>query len=279
MTTYAMMIDIERCNGCYNCFIACKDEHCGNDYAPIAAPQPEAGHYWMNIKEIERGQYPQVKVAYIPIPCMQCEDAPCVAAALDGAVYRRPDGIVVIDPVKAKGQRQIAAACPYRVIYWNEALALPQKCTFCAHLLDRGWKEPRCVQSCPADAIVFGDLDDASSEIARLKKAVDAERLKPDFQGEPKVWYRYLPKRFIAGEVVLADKKTECAQNVDVTLQQAGSVIARTVTNVYGDFEFEGLADDGEYDLLIAHPGYVTRNLPVRTRIDVSLGVVELTPG
>jgi Fe-S-cluster-containing dehydrogenase component len=278
MTTYAMIIDIERCTGCYNCFIACKDEHCGNDFTPITAPQPAAGHHWMNIKEIERGQYPQLKVAYIPIACMQCEDAPCIAAALEGAVYRRPDGIVVIDPVKAKGQRQIAAACPYRVIYWNEALALPQKCTFCAHLLDRGWKEPRCVQSCPADAIVFGDLDDADSDIARLKKAGGIERLHPDFQGTPKVWYRYLPKRFIAGEVVLADKKGECAPNVEVTLQQAGKVVATTTTNIYGDFEFDGLADDGEFSLLIDHQGYAARELRVRTRIDVSLGVVALTP-
>jgi hypothetical protein len=63
-----------------------------------------------------------------------------------------------------------------------------------------------------------------------------------------------------------------------VTLQQAGKVVATTTTNIYGDFEFDGLADDGEFSLLIDHQGYAARELRVRTRIDVSLGVVALTP-
>ena len=79
MANYALVIDVSKCSDCYNCFLACKDEHCGNDHPLVARPQPETGHCWMNIVERERGQYPKVKVASIPVTCMHCDDAPCVA--------------------------------------------------------------------------------------------------------------------------------------------------------------------------------------------------------
>ena len=142
MARYGMVIDITRCNGCYNCFIACRDEYWGNDYPPYSLAQPVTGHFWMRLMERERGKYPKVKVAYVPITCMHCEDAPCVKASPNGAVYRRQDGIVLIDPQKAKGQKNLVSSCPYRVIYWNEDKEIPQKCTLCAHLMDAGWKEP-----------------------------------------------------------------------------------------------------------------------------------------
>ena len=73
MTRYGMVVDITRCNGCYNCFLACRDEHCGNDFPPYSASQPHTGHYWMRLVEKERGQYPKVKVAYTAVPCLQCD--------------------------------------------------------------------------------------------------------------------------------------------------------------------------------------------------------------
>jgi len=135
----------------------------------------------MRIIERERGQYPRVKVAYNPVLCVQCEDAPCIEAALNGTVYSRPDGIVVIDPEKAVGQKQIVSACPYRVIYWNEEKNIPQKCSFCAHLLDKGWKEPRCVELCLAGAMIFGDLEDPNSEVSKLMASNKVETLHPEY--------------------------------------------------------------------------------------------------
>ena len=87
-------------------------------------------------------------------------------AAKDGAVYRRDDGLIVIDPEKARGQRAIAEACPLGMVYWNEELEAPQKCTGCAHLLDDGWAEPRCVDACATGALRYVDADEAADELA-----------------------------------------------------------------------------------------------------------------
>ena len=102
MARYGMVIDVSRCIGCYNCFLACRDEHAGNDHRPITLAQPAAGHRWINIREQERGSFPKVKVSHIPVLCLQCADAPCIGAATNGAVYRREDGIVLIDPDKVQ---------------------------------------------------------------------------------------------------------------------------------------------------------------------------------
>jgi len=269
-----MVIDINKCNGCYNCFLACRDEYCGNDYPPYSLAQPYTGHFWMRIIEKERGKYPKVKVAYTPLPCLHCDDALCIKAAHNGEIYRRPDGIVIIDPEKAKGQKQLLSSCPYRVIYWNEEKNIPQKCTFCAHLLDAGWKEPRCVEACPTGALAFGDLDNPNSEVSKLVASGEVEILHPEYDMKDKVSYIGLPKRFIAGAVVFGDKD-ECAENVSVTLMgEGGKKVIKT--DNYGDFEFEGLPADKEYSVKIEHPGYAPKEFSVQTKIDVYLGDIIL---
>ncbi len=233
------------------------------------------GHFWMRMVEKERGKYPKVKVAYSPVPCMHCDDAQCVRiAAQDKAIYKRPDGIVLIDPVKSKGQKNLVSACPYRVIYWNEEKQIPQKCTFCAHLLDQGWKEPRCVEACPTRALMFGDLDDPNSEVAKLVASGKVELLHPEYNMKDKVTYIGLAKKFIAGSVVFGDKK-ECAEHVTVTLIGDGKRQA-VKTNNYGDFEFEGLHDNKEYKVKIKHPGYKEQELSARTSADIYLGEIVL---
>jgi len=274
MTRYGMVVDITKCNGCYNCFLACRDEYCGNDYPPYSLAQPISGHFWMKIIERERGKYPKVKVAYMPMLCMHCDDAQCVKMSRNGSVYRRPDGIIIIDPEKSRGQKHLLSACPYQAIYWNEEAEIPQKCTFCAHLLDAGWKEPRCVEACPTGALVFGDLDDPDSPVSKLTSSGNVEVLHHEFDMKDKVTYIGLPKRFIAGSVVFGDKD-ECAENVTVMLRGEGET--KTVqTNNFGDFEFEGLPDDAEYSIKVEYPGYETKELNARTNIDVYLGDIIL---
>lgn len=275
MAKYGMVIDITKCNGCYNCFLACKDEYCGNDYSPYSSAQPMTGQFWMRMIERERGKYPKVKVAYTPLLCMQCDDAPCIEAAKNNAVYRRPDGIVIIDPEKAVGQKEIVSACPYRVIYWNEEKNIPQKCTFCAHLLDDGWKEPRCVEACPNEALVFGDIEDPDSKVSKLMASGKVEVLHPEYALKENVGYIGLPKRFVAGTVIFGDKD-ECAENVAVTLEGEGG--KKTIkTNNYGDFEFEGLPAEKEYSVRVESSGYKPKEFTVQTKVDVYLGEIILS--
>lgn len=148
-----LIIDVAKCNNCNNCVLAVKDEHVGNAFPGYAAPQPQTGHRWFDVLRKERGQTPMVDVAWLPVTCNQCENAPCLTKATEGAIYCRPDGIVMIDPVKAAGRKDIVGSCPYGHIWWNEERQLPQKWSFDAHLLDQGWTTPRVVQVCPTDAI------------------------------------------------------------------------------------------------------------------------------
>ena len=101
------LIDADTCTNCGLCIVACKDEHVENDWGTITLSQPWHGHRWMDIMRKERGQYPLVDVVYLPTPCLHCDSAPCLKAGKDGAVYKRKDGIVIIDPEKAKGQKDL----------------------------------------------------------------------------------------------------------------------------------------------------------------------------
>ena len=117
MKKYGIVIDVAKCTGCYNCFLACKDENCNEAHEGYTAAQPMTGQRWMDVTEVERGTYPKVKLNHIPKMCKNCDNPACANKATDGAVYKRPDGIVIIDPEKAKGQKEIVTSCPYRVIF------------------------------------------------------------------------------------------------------------------------------------------------------------------
>ena len=277
MTQYGMIIDLNKCIGCYNCFIACKDEYCGNDHPPYSLSQPMTGQFWMKIVEKERGKFPKIKVSYTPVPCMHCKKAKCIEMSDSGAIYRRPDGIIIIDPEKASGQRDIVNTCPYRVIYWNEEKNIPQKCTFCAHLLDRGWKEPRCVEACPTGALAFGDLDDPESNVSKLVASGKVESIHPEFNLEDKVLYIGLPKRFIAGTVVLEDKDDEYAENANITVTDKDGKRSASANN-FGDFELEGIDADKIYTIDIEYPGYISKTHTVQTKTDIYMGEIVLSP-
>lgn len=275
MARYGIAVNIERCDGCYSCMLACKDEHVGNDRRPYAAAQPEM-QKWLDVKEIEYGTGTKVKIDYIPIMCQHCKNPSCAKNAPEGAVYTREDGIVIIDPEKAKGCQDIAKNCPYGVVFWNEAEQLPQKCTMCAHLLDAGEKKPRCVSCCPSNALVFGDLDDPNSEISRfLAESDEIEDYKPEFGTLPTVQYRRLPKPFICGSIVLEDQPGECPGGVKVTL--CGDDGCREVeTDFFGDFEFRALKRNVSYTVKIAVEGYQPYEAKVRTNAAKNLGDIIL---
>lgn len=265
------IFDAAKCNGCHSCQVACKDEHCGNDWMPYAKPQPVQGQYWYRLDEIVRGTVPKVKVAYVPTLCMHCDDAPCIPVCALQAIKKREDGLVLIDPALCNGCKLCLDACPYGVIYFNESLKLAQKCTGCAHLLDRGWpiKEPRCVDACITGALTFGEESDMQDQIA------NAEMLAPNFGETPKVrvYYHNLPKRFIAG-TVYDPAADEVVMGATCTL--SGDASATATTDEFGDFWFEGLKV-GTYALKIEATGLPTKQFDtVSTEQDVNLGDIPL---
>lgn len=280
MKKWNLIIDVEKCENCNNCFLSCKDEHVDNDFPGYSRSQPRHGHRWMNIMRKERGQYPLIDVAYLPIPCMHCDNAPCIAKAKDGAVYKREDGIVIVDPEKARGQKGIVDACPYGVIWWNEEKNIPQKCTLCAHLLDEGWKEPRCVQACPTGAMHIVRAED--SEMQKIIESERLEALNPEYKTRPRVHYKNLyrfTRCFIAGSVAVhVNGKEECAEGAKVTLVNAtNEKMGEYMTDNYGDFKFDNLEENSSrYTLQIAYTGYDTKTVEVDLKHSLNVGIIFL---
>ena len=278
MAKWSFVIDVARCHDCNNCFMACKDEFVENEWPPYSSAQPRHGHRWMNVMRKEGGEYPKVEVAYLPKPCQHCADAACVTKSMDGAVYKREDGIVLIDPDKARGKKDIVDLCPYGAIYWNDEKGVPQKCTLCVHLLEEGWKQPRCVQACPTEALTVVRVE--QTELDQMVEKEKLEAYHPEFKTKPTTLYKNLSlftKGFVAGSVAIRDSD-ECAEGVNVTLIQVPDrQIGVTTTDNYGDFKFQGLAEgSGEYKVELEAPGYDTRSVSFDFKTSMNLGTLFL---
>ncbi len=247
------IVDLNRCNGCFNCQIACKDEHCDNDWSPIAKPQPMTGQFWCAVEQTERGRVPVVRVSYRPVFCGHCDDCPLIEMAPD-CVHRTDEGFVIIDPEKSRGRKDLVDACPMGRVFWNESLEIPQKCTGCTHLLQNGWKEPRCVDVCATGALRFGDEEDFKEEIASGSREVGSH-----------VIYLNEPKRWIAGTV--ADRMAnEVIIGADVSLfDERSNLVQATKTDDFGDFRFYG-CEEKSYRVVIAAQGWKTVSLKADCR-------------
>ena len=274
MEKKVFVIDIAKCNGCHVCQVVCKDEHVGNDWTPIAKSQPDIGQFWLSLTQKVRGSVPKVKVAYRPHLCMHCDIAPCMdACPVEGAIYKRDDGLVIIDPVKCTGCKNCVDACPYEVIFFNEELNIAQKCTGCAHLLDDGWHEPRCADACPTEALRFMDEIEAKGIIS--KADVWKSELKNALK--PRVYYINLPGKFIAGTVYDPVEKEVIINANCVLTEIASGKSLHTKTDNYGDFWFEGLKD-AKFSLQITKDNRVESFDSLdTTEEDINLGDIPLS--
>lgn len=168
MPRYGFVLNLSTCIGCGACVAACTEEN-----TPVLAEvEPNAevplgGR--RDIRVVESGVYPTVSRTTYHHVCMHCEDAPCVGVCPTGATHKTSEGVVLIDYDLCIGCKYCITACPYNARYLNEALGGPDKCTMCYQRLKEGL-EPACVSSCPTDSIVFGDLDDPESPVAKLLK-------------------------------------------------------------------------------------------------------------
>lgn len=222
MPRWGMVIDLNRCTGCAECVAACKVE---NNVAVVGPQEADMGRamLWMDMLTIIEGEYPHAKVRQLPRPCFQCDNPPCTKVCPVRATYLDEEGIVAQIFPQCIGCRYCMAACPYTVKsfnwyapHWPETMAaclnpdvsarpagVVEKCTFCVHRLQiakekaraekrelrEGDYVPACVESCPTEAIAFGDLDDPESKVSELIKGPRAFRLLEELGTEPKVYY------------------------------------------------------------------------------------------
>ncbi|MEC8428552.1 MAG: 4Fe-4S dicluster domain-containing protein [Pseudomonadota bacterium] len=274
-----LIVDIDLCENCNNCFLSCKDEHVGNDFPGYAKSQPREGHSWISIDRIERGQVPMVEASFMPRMCNHCVDAPCIKAAGDDSVYMRGDGIVIIDPQKARGRKDLVGACPYGAIYWNEEEQLPQKWIFDAHLLDQGWPEPRCTQACPTGALHAVKVPD--SEMSDIIAREGLNSLVSGTDVTSRVHYKNLSKfvdAFVGGTVeVFKDGISDCLESAKVSVVKQGKTIGHALTDNYGDFKIDHIPENvGEVILCVEHASYGKQEISLNVHKSIYIGSVVL---
>ena len=174
---YGFVIDQRKCIGCHACTVACKSE---ND-VPLGAFRT-----W--VKYVEKGVFPNTRRYFTVERCQHCEDAPCIEICPTKALYKRPDGIVDFNSDRCIGCKACMQACPYDALYIDPRSNTAAKCHYCAHRTDRGLL-PACVIVCPTEAIIAGDLEDPTSEIARTIAREPVQVRRPDQGTRPPVFY------------------------------------------------------------------------------------------
>ena len=279
MEKWNMIIDVAECTNCNLCTLATMDEYVDNAWPGYCAPMPRHGHRWVDILQKERGRVPMVDVAYVPTMCNHCDDPPCVKASRDGAVTKRADGIVIIDPDRARGQKQLVAACPYGHIWWNEELEVPQAWPFEAHLIDRGWRQTRGQQSCPIGAMRAVKVTDEVMQQMVLDEGLEV--MRPELGSRPRVYYRNLwrySKCFIGGTLSTErNGVVDCVEGASVRLLRGGSVVAELTSDNYGDFKFDRLDEDsGAYVVEILSAGRDKKLVDVMLGASTNIGDIRV---
>jgi Fe-S-cluster-containing dehydrogenase component len=219
---WGMVIDLDRCTGCEACVIAC---HAENNIAMVGEKEAARGRamHWIRVERYWEGEFPDVRVKFVPALCQQCDEAPCEPVCPTYASYHSSEGLNGQAYNRCIGTRYCANACPYNVRFFNffnpvwekpfhlqlnpdvsvREVGVMEKCTFCVQRIKSaeiqaeaeerelrdGELQPACVQSCPAQAMVFGDLNDPASEVSGLARSQRGTKLLEELGTKPKVIY------------------------------------------------------------------------------------------
>ena len=219
---WTMAVDVDRCTGCQACVVACQAEN----NIPINDEDlflQRRAIEWIRIERYWEGEYPNVKAKFLPVLCQHCENAPCEPVCPVFATYHNEEGLNVQVYNRCVGTRYCANNDPYQVRFfnfwepkWPETLenqlnpdvtvrsrGIMEKCTFCVQRIRRkeqeikkegrelkdGELQPACVQTCPTDALVFGNINDDESKVAKLAKDERHYKLLEKLGTEPNVVY------------------------------------------------------------------------------------------
>ena len=201
---YGIAIDIEKCIGCGNCAKSCKIE---NDVpqepfffrnwveqytikhdGSIVVESPNGGidGFTQSVPDAEIE-----KSFFVPKMCNHCAKSPCVQVCPVGATFETPDGVVLVDEKYCIGCRYCVQACPYGCRYIHPTKNVVDKCTLCYHRLKKGLM-PACMQNCPTQARISGDLNDPESEVSKFVKTKNVYVLKPHLNTGSKLYYNAL---------------------------------------------------------------------------------------
>ena len=219
---WAMVIDLDRCTGCEACVVACRVE---NNIPTVGPEQAANGRSinWIRVERYFEGEYPDVKVKFMPVLCQHCEEAPCEPVCPVYATYHTDEGLNAQVYNRCVGTRYCANNCPYTVRFFNffdpkwdapleKALnpevsvrtrGVMEKCTFCIQRIRKGEEKakdegrevrdgdvvPACVQTCTTKAMYFGNIADPASEVSKLSKSNRASRLLGELGTKPRVIY------------------------------------------------------------------------------------------
>ena len=219
---WGMVVDLDKCTGCEACMTAC---HAENNIASVAPEQASRGRamHWIRVERYYEGDFPDVRVKFRPVLCQQCDNAPCEAVCPTYASHHNEDGLNAQVYNRCIGTRYCANACPYNVRFFNffnpewpkplhlqlnpdvsvREVGIMEKCTFCVQRIKAaktaakaenraivdGTLQPACAQACPTTALVFGDLNDPESRVARLSRSPRGTKLLEDLGAEPKITY------------------------------------------------------------------------------------------
>ena len=198
---YGMGIQIEKCIGCGKCVEACTEE---ND----VPREPFFFRTWIERYVIKKNGEVSVQSIdtrieqskeifdekeimrsfFVPKLCNQCENPPCVQVCPVGATFKSEDGVILVDENRCIGCRYCIQACPYGARYLHPEKEVADKCTFCYHRITKGML-PACVEVCPTQARIFGDVKSGASPLNRFKRMNKLHVLKPSLNTEPKVSY------------------------------------------------------------------------------------------